>query len=294
MKRKDGDTLTVQMMYQLVLLAAHSLCIGSVVTRHLPASFETSSQAILSNLNYTLRNAIREDIDDITTVVIDAFSPGLAWQYVRPEYENFKNYTWHCTRAALAQQWDEISTDTNFIKVVTIPDTQTSDGRNERVVALGIWKLLARNDTMNRGMESFLQVLQNSTPTWEGQLDSSHSGTKYNCSAHLDTNQTRATDADWQLNAAKDQYIDKAYPRQLYLNTLATHPDWDGNGFAALNLDWGIGLAKTLGEPVTLIATPTGYLLYNHIGFRSLKNISIEMLDGWQGEPLWFEVMEYP
>jgi len=137
------------------------------------------------------------------------------------------------------------------------------------------------------------QLFPSGIATAESQVSIGDSDTKYNCSANLDVNQTRAIDFDRQLRAAKSQYIDRAYLKQLYLNILATHPDWDGNGFAALNLDWGIGFAETLAEPVTLIATPAGYPLYKDVGFRSLKNVTIETLEGWEGKLLWLEVMEY-
>jgi hypothetical protein len=60
-----------------------------------------------------------------------------------------------------------------------------------------------------------------------------------------------------------------------------------------MNLHWGFELANTSKIPVTLIATPAGYPLYDDIGFRGIKNITIETLDGWANGLLWFEVMEY-
>jgi hypothetical protein len=281
-------------MYYFVLLAVQILCIKSIIALRPPNDFETTSQVILSNSNYKFRDAIREDIDDITTVILDAFSQGLAWQYVRPEYQRFKDYTWHCTRAAFAKQWNDINTNTTFVKVVTVPDTsKSSKGRGERVVALGVWLRMARNDTVIPAMESFIPMLQNSVSMWKGQMSTSNDGTNYNCSAILDVNQTRVIDIERQMQAVKLKYIDDAYPKQLHLNMLATHPDWDGNGFAALNLDWGVRFAKALGEPVTLIATPDGYVLYDDFGFRSLKNVTIKTLEGWEEESLWFEVMQY-
>lgn len=43
--------------------------------------------------------------------------------------------------------------------------------------------------------------------------------------------------------------------------------------------------------PVTLLATPAGYPLYDSLGFESVENATISMLDGL-GE-LWFEVMRW-
>jgi len=43
--------------------------------------------------------------------------------------------------------------------------------------------------------------------------------------------------------------------------------------------------------PVTLLASPAGYPLYDSLGFESVVNATMEMLDGL-GE-LWFEVMRW-
>jgi hypothetical protein len=43
--------------------------------------------------------------------------------------------------------------------------------------------------------------------------------------------------------------------------------------------------------PVTLLATPAGWGLYDEMGFEGVKNATVEMVDG-DGE-LWYEVMEW-
>lgn len=97
---------------------------------------------------------------------------------------------------------------------------------------------------------------------------------------------------------------------QLYLNLLATHPGWDGNGFAARQVRWGMelscgygsedvdvdvggisGEAKGTTVPVTLLATPAGWPLYESLGFEGVENATISMLDGL-GE-LWNEVCKW-
>jgi hypothetical protein len=279
-------------MYRSVFLTAVVLCTCYTVALGLQIGVKSSSQTILSNAAYHFRPAIKEDIDDITTVFVDAFSPGPVWQYAIPEYQRWKDYTWHCAQAALKQQWDNLDTDTTFIQVVAVPDTNASNERNERVVAFGTWVLKERDNTVTSAKEHSSQIFQIGTRDWKSQLDTSNTSSKYNCSANLDRNQTRTADFERQFRA-KTRFLDKAYPKQLYLNTLATHPDWDGYGFAVMNLHWGFELANTSKIPVTLIATPAGYPLYDDIGFRGIKNITIETLDGWGNGLLWFEAMEY-
>jgi hypothetical protein len=281
-------------MYHCGFFTALILHICYTIALHPPNYIESSAQAILKSVDYQFRDAIKEDIDDIITVLLDAFSPSLAWQYTMPEYQRYKDYTRYCLRESLAQQWDDIDTDTIFVKVVAVPDATASGGRNERVVAVSAWALTARNATATSATQcNVAQMLQHGPPLCASQFGATDNNSRYNCSAELDTNQTRAADLDRQLDEAKTRYIDEVYPKQLYLGSLATHPDWDGHGFAALSLHWGIELAKALEEPVTLIATPAGYPLYNDTRFRSLKNVSIETLHGWEGGSLWYEMMVY-
>jgi hypothetical protein len=107
--------------------------------------------------------------------------------------------------------------------VVAVPDTNASNERNERVVAFGTWVLKERDNTVTSAKEHSSQIFQIGTRDWKSQLDTSNTSSKYNCSANLDRNQTRTADFERQFRA-KTRFLDKAYPKQLYLNTLATHP----------------------------------------------------------------------
>jgi hypothetical protein len=48
-----------------------------------------------------------------------------------------------------------------------------------------------------------------------------------------------------------------------------------------------------LGMPVTLLATPAGWVLYDEMGFEGVKNATVEMVDGDGDGELWYEVMEW-
>ncbi|RYP92463.1 hypothetical protein DL770_001409 [Monosporascus sp. CRB-9-2] len=97
-------------------------------------------------------------------------------------------------------------------------------------------------------------------------------------------NMTRALDVQRQFVAARKQYIDAETPHghgYVYLNLLATHPEWGGHGFGAANSLWGMEeLAGQRAENVTPIASEVGVPLYRSIGFEAVKNVTIEMLDG--------------
>lgn len=282
-------------MLRSIALAALLLQCHYTIASQRQDTIRPSEQTILRPVKYHFRDANKEDIHDIVTVILDAFSPGASFRYTTPGYEQYKDQIKYCVEQDITRQWDHINTNSTSAKVVAVPVSDGADGRNERVVAISIWKQMDHNDTaMSTALQSFIQRLQygllsrNSVPD-----DTININSRYNCSARLGTNQARAADLSRQLAAAQTQYLTNVYPKQLYLSALATHPDWDGHSFAAQSLHWGVQTAAKLEEPVTLIATPVGFPLYDSVGFRSLKNVSIETLDGWEGEKLWFEVMDY-
>lgn len=223
------------------------------------------------------------DLDDITTVFIDAFEPGPLWRYYLPFIEQHRAYFWRCTRGDIGEHFGNRSNNT-FVNVITVPSNQSavheaSSSRSKRVVAVAVWNILEANSTA------------------EDRLSMSVAGwgfdPKAKCADHLEANITRAVDAHRQYSIAEERYVLGFKRKQLYLGLLATHPSWDGFGFGAMHVRWGIHLAKRMEVPVTLIATPAGWPLYEELGFSDAANITIKTLDWEEDEDLWFEYMRY-
>lgn len=266
----------------------------------------------------SFRDATPADIDDITTVFVDAFAPSALWRYAWPNHGNFTAYRWYCARQDLASS---LFNKTNvWVKVISVTDKAFRDKmepieirekREERVVAFAVWveikqdskavnngifkqKVDDNEDSCHRpGVNRYSRISSTmNLDLRENFLTDSKDHPEYNCSAHLYINQTRANDFQEQFNAYQKKYVVDAYPDQLYLALLATHPTWDGHGFGARHCRWGMDFAKrTLGVPVTLIASPAGFPLYDSLGFESVANMTMRMLDSLG--KLWFEVMRW-
>ncbi|KAK0276006.1 hypothetical protein LTR35_010775 [Friedmanniomyces endolithicus] len=261
--------------FTILLCTLHSIaCAG-------PALF-TNEARTPQVASRRLRPAVEDDLDDIVTVFLDAFKPSAGWQYAHSHDDDYTDYTWTCTRQFFQGEWESLHPSRTFINVIAVPrdggQHHDDNLRGESVVSFGVWNWMKPQE----------EVSDSSFPFRPHQLHAAPGG---KCSEHLDVNTTRAADLAQQLSLAVEKYIRNLTEPQLYLNLLATHPDWDGHGFGARQVEVGLKEATRVGMPVTLLASPAGWPLYDSLGFRSLANITHEMFDGLG--TLWSEYMRW-
>lgn len=105
-------------------------------------------------------------------------------------------------------------------------------------------------------------------------------------------NITRAIDWERKAKAAERNYVHDVFgEQQLYLEELATHPDYQSRGAGTQLVSRGIERGRRQGVNVTLLAQPTAEEFYLRRGFAEMRNISIESVDG--DEAFVFNVMAY-
>ena len=76
----------------------------------------------------------------------------------------------------------------------------------------------------------------------------------------------------------KKKYFDDTYgDDQIYLHLLGTHSDYKRHGFGSALCKWGMSEAKNNGLTVSLMATPMGFLLYSHLGFKDLGTVIVQV-----------------
>ncbi|KAK4552352.1 hypothetical protein LTR86_010523 [Recurvomyces mirabilis] len=229
-----------------------------------------------------IRPVVREDLDDVVTTFLDAFGPGAIAQYTQFPDPSLRNYTHRCYLQLFEKDWARFqANELTFANAITVPSSQDETGslRSEKVVSFAFWRWLE----VEQGTTSSLQ-LQPLFPT----LLLRHEG---KCSDHLDTNVTREAQVLAYMDDIEQNYYSNLTHTELYLNVIATHPDWDGHGFGAAQVEYGLGKAKEAGANVTLVATPAGYPLYASLGFEAVANVTMQMFDGLG--VLWLEYMRW-
>lgn len=258
---------------------------------------------LLGTIPFTFRNASLDDLDDVTTVFLDAFRRSSSWSYIHQfEYDVDPDYVWTCQRAAFQGFYE--MTERVAIKVLSVADETVT--RKERVVSFSAWDLARLNLTSETSQQ---EILPSTPALWpaagvagvytRARFTGKASSATFDCEAHLDVNMTRLHHWNNTMWEHDTKYV-KALGSQLYLGLLATHPDWDGHGFASSHLAWGKERLAQINNaskgsdhwiPLTLTATPAGYPLYIKEGFKGLHNQTLERLDG-KGL-LWNEAMKY-
>jgi hypothetical protein len=271
-------------------------------------------------ITYNFRPATEADLPAITTITVEAFLPSAAWHYLIPDIKHHKQDIWNCLHDQIVQGWKHFDSNKTFLNVITVPPSSSSSNsenkNNEVPVSFAVWNVR----TLEEEEEGAFSSSTSSSLSVDAILQT--------CLIPPGTNFTRAQDYDRQLQTILQRFFspsqESVWQDQLYLNLLATHPEWDGNGFGARQVKWGLELSRRLGGrggggggegreegnvvvvgeeeegdeeatagsiPVTLLSSPAGWPLYESLGFEGVENATIGMLDGL-GE-LWFEVCKW-
>ena len=250
------------------IIFSFCFCDGIDVTDHTQLALVDRSRA-------TFRNGTVYDLDDITTTMLDAFGAADDFRYMLPELEQHRNYTWYCCREKFRNGWSNPSWN-GAVKVVAVSQDGTKE---ERVVSFGIWARVVTRKDSERHAASFWDPFYSLTLNGPSMsLDDKQP--PYDCSDGLGgANATRVKYVESQLSQAQKDLVDPI-GRYYELKLLATHPTWDGHGFAAMSVKWGLEMAKHLRVPAIVMSSREGFNLYQSLGFETLKNISIPKLEG--------------
>ena len=80
------------------------------------------------------------------------------------------------------------------------------------------------------------------------------------------------------IGKAKQEYLDSRYGNeQLFLLSLATHPDYQRRGAAAKLCAWGVKEAEKRAVNMTLFSSPMGRSLYLKLGFKQVGMVHTQV-----------------
>ncbi|OAF99180.1 uncharacterized protein CC84DRAFT_1264196 [Paraphaeosphaeria sporulosa] len=250
-----------------------------VLTLHVAAT-AAGEQQVLNDSPHAglrLRNATINDAAAIANVTIAAFFDLPNWDYL---YQFRREYPREHQRCMTQFTNRILAHPAGRGEVVEIE--AGADG--ERVViASALWLQLQ--------LQCALAEAGGEEPIPVGALSEEMA----NCT-HRDLNLTRAVAWDHQWNALARKNLAPFGGNQLYLELLGTHPAYQGRGAGSILVKSGLERARKemeegeLDVNVTLIAQPTAETFYMGMGFKEMRNMTMEGVDG---ESFVFNVMAY-
>lgn len=249
----------------------------------------SSTQSLLTS-PVKIRNATIADADRITTIIQEAFQNSSDTQYV---YQFMDDHPQHYFNCVLGRVNSVLHDPDMMVQVALLPDN--SAPHNLVPAGVAFWDFPA---VWSRGPSSPAALNRRFLPSLSAiaTLDLPEA-----CIPIL--NITRAIDYDHQITMAQRKYLDQPYPpsHQYYLDTLATHPDYQRRGAGGALVTSGLDFADQIRHPddnltATLMATQAGEPLYLHLGWDSLENFTVTSLDELDGggKEVWvFDAMKY-
>lgn len=224
-----------------------------------------------------LRNGTLEDADDITTILLSAFASMPSWEYLYQFRDEYPEEHRRCLRLGMKQTMSRPTAHTEVIEAPT--------GSNLSVIAVAIWQ------RDNPQEEISLHRRMGKQPSHSTDCRVSLTFQIAWC-LHRDVNFTRAFDWEMKIIPAKRKLVDQYFGKeQLYLEWLATHPDYQGQGAGTRLARRGIAIGREAEVNVTLLAQPSAESYYLHVGFDEISNMSIESVD--KDRVFRFPVMAY-
>lgn len=242
-------------------------------------AINSATQQPLSS-SLSVRNATIADAEAITSIISAAFydSPHMKYVYqFMDEYpKDHHDCMYEVIHAALG-----LGTSSVLAEVALLPNN--THPHELRPVAVALWVLPTAWKSADDRTVPSLAMLQVSR-----------------CSDRY-LNTTRFADFVDQFNSAKEDYLDGVYANQnqLYLDSLATHPDYQRRGAGSALVRSGLQFGKEMyaneNITATLIATEAGEPLYQYLEWTSLRNFTVRSLDIVEGsrEEWRFDVMKY-
>ncbi|KAF6220771.1 hypothetical protein HO133_002451 [Letharia lupina] len=199
----------------------------------------------------TLRLANEGDIDAMTTITTTAYPLDAQWRYRFPKLNVYSDDHHDFLRSRQAAHIANAMRGTQVVMLAEAPSNQNPSVK--KVVALSVWQL--PGTYMKEG---------NGSPKVQNQ--------------RRDADIPRMQAFKKSLGEAKEILLDRIYgENQLFLLSLATHPDHHRRGAGTMLCRWGMAKAREEGSTVTLFASVIGKMLYEKLGFKQVGMAHVQV-----------------
>ncbi|KAL8834336.1 MAG: hypothetical protein Q9170_003790 [Blastenia crenularia] len=195
----------------------------------------------------SLRTATEADLDELTQVAQAGFPDDPEWNYRFPNRRKYPEDNWKCIR----REYEEyLAQPEKYVVLVVTAPVKSSERLISKVIALAVWDISIL--TKQTGGDSGVHERRDANP------------------AHMEEF-ARA------LDNAFIQYFDRYGGNQIHLWLLTTHPKFRRLGAGRMLCNWGLNMATRKSWVMTVMASPMGKLLYEHLGYRLLGSVVVQV-----------------
>jgi ribosomal protein S18 acetylase RimI-like enzyme len=192
-----------------------------------------------------IRPATNNDFDAIMAIATATSSTDSLWNMLMPRAA-FKDAAFKEYLAQILKKYIDPDNKDFLVTVVELPDKDITPGA-PHIASFSIWDMTSTSSSSNKSaVES-----DNIAPT-SGETQSRYL--------------TRFITFNNAMSEGRTKSF-KAFNKFMYLKAMATHPEYEGEGYAKALLRAGYEIARKNEAAVTVFAGPRGYVFFSGLGF---------------------------
>ncbi|KAJ4269899.1 hypothetical protein NW762_001568 [Fusarium torreyae] len=200
----------------------------------------------LSNEPLTLRQATKDDLDNITWIIVNAYPDDPGCDYRFPYRDEYPSDFWKWTRVEYEEYLNQSDKFVNM--VVTAPVLDHGEVVHQPI-SIGVWDLAVRTD---------------------------FTGGDHGINERRDANPQHMSEFTTSCSDGFKKHF-RRYGYQMPLWSLATHPDFRRRGAATMICQWGQKEGLKRNQPQSLLASPMGKPLYLSLGYKVVGTVVVQV-----------------
>jgi ribosomal protein S18 acetylase RimI-like enzyme len=193
-----------------------------------------------------IRPATNDDFDAILAIATATSSTDSLWNMLMPRAA-FKDAAFKEHISQLLKQYIDPENKDWLVTVVELPDKDITPGA-PHVASFAIWDMTSTSNSANK---SAVESDNIAAPAGDSSK-----------SRYL----TRFITFNNAMSEGRSKSF-KAFNKFMYLKAMATHPEYEGEGYAKALLRAGYEIARKNEAAVTVFAGPRGYVFFSGLGF---------------------------
>lgn len=199
-----------------------------------------------------IRPATNNDFNALLAIVTATSSTDALWNMFLPRAA-FKDAVFKEHVSQLLRQYLDPNNKDWLISVVELPEKDITPGA-PHIASFAIWDMATATGKAKTSIES----------------DKVAPAASETASRYL----TRFTTFNNAMSQGRDKSF-AAFEKRMFLKLIATHPEYEGEGYAKALLRAGYELARKTEAAVTVFAGPRGYVFFSGLGFADRGPLSI-------------------